>query len=113
MGHTISPSSPFLLMTVFRVGFWAKVTGQSSSPRATALKQTMQNTVKATHQESIMSRYYLLTTQIKVCEPIMKPSFDLCQAFNWSKNNFSQIHIFQGLNWAFRAFRAFPSLCHY
>ena len=38
---------------------------------------------------------------------IMKSNRALIQAFNWSRNNFGEIHIFQGLDWAF------PSLSHY
>ena len=34
-------------------------------------------------------------------------NFRLIQAFNWSINNFDEIHISQGLDWAF------PSLSHY
>ena len=48
----------------------------SSSPRATASKQTMQNIVMATHKESTLTHYSLLWHGIKVCGPLREPVSD-------------------------------------
>ena len=47
---------------------------ETSSPHATALGQTMQNIVMATHQESIIFHNSLLKTLDKSLQPLWKPS---------------------------------------
>ena len=51
--------------------------------------------------------HYVLTVLNKSLPTSRETNFRLIQAFNWSKNNFGEIHISQGLDWAF------PSLSHY
>ena len=48
-----------------------------------------------------------LTTLNKSLQTSRETNLRLIQAINWSKNNFGEIHICQGLDWAF------PSLSHY
>ena len=69
---------------------------ETSSPHATALGQTMQNIVTATHQEGIISHYSLLKTLNKSLRTSLEPISSAC----WSKNNFGEIHISLGLDWA-------------
>ena len=45
--------------------------------------------------------YLLLTTLVLETSP--ETIFRLIQAFNWSKNNFGEINIPQGLDWAFHS----------
>ena len=53
-------------------------------------------------------RHYFMTALNKSLRTSREANnFRLIQAFNWSKNNFSEIHISQGLDWVF------PSLSHY
>ena len=52
-------------------------------------------------------RHYFLTALNKSLRTSREANFRLIQAFNWSKDNFGEIHISQGLDWAF------PSLSHY
>ena len=52
-------------------------------------------------------RHYYLTALNKSLRTSRETNFRLIQAFNWSKSNFGEIHISQGLDWTFR------SLFHY
>ena len=53
-------------------------------------------------------RHYFMTVLNKSLRTSLEANnFWLIQAFNWSKNNFSEIHISQGLDWLF------PFLSHY
>ena len=72
----------------------------SPSPRATASKQTMQN---------VGDCWILFDKPEQVCGLLLKGTsyYMLFQAFNWSKDNLSGIHISQGLDWTF------SSLSHY
>ena len=50
----------------------------------------------------VWSQGYLLLTTL-VLETSPETVFRLIQAFNWSKNNFGEINIPQGLDWAFHS----------
>ena len=52
--------------------------------------------------------YLLLTTLVLETSP--ETIFQLIQAFNWSKNNFGEINIPQGLDWAFHSLSYYPLL---
>ena len=52
-------------------------------------------------------RHYFSTALNKSLRTSRETNFRLIQAFNGSKNNFGEILISQGLDWAF------PSLSHY
>ena len=52
-------------------------------------------------------RHQFLTALNKSLRTSRETNFRLIQAFNWSKSNFGEIHISQGLDWTFR------SLFHY
>ena len=43
----------------------------------------------------------------RISDDLSEEDSNSVQRFNWSKNNFGEIHISQGLDWAF------PSLSHY
>ena len=55
------------------------------------------------------SQAYLLLTTL-VLETFLETIFRLIQAFNWSKNNFGEINIPQGLDWAFHSLSYYPLL---
>ena len=57
----------------------------SSSPRAIALEQSVENTVE-----------FALDKTGHICGPHWKPTFNRLIG---TKNNFGKIHISQGLNW--------------
>ena len=46
-------------------------------------------------------RHYFLTALNKSLRTSRETNFRLIQAIYWSKNNFGEIHISQGLNWVF------------
>ena len=52
-------------------------------------------------------RHYFLTALNKSLRTSRETNFRLIQTFNWSKNNFAEIHMSQGLDWVF------PFLSHY
>ena len=84
-------------ITQFPGGFRLKTT---SSPCAITSKQTMQNIVMPTVW------YYLTNTDYKFTDPSGNPVLinykrSIGQLVNWSKNDFGEIHISQGGDWAF------------
>ena len=69
----------------------------SSSPRATASKETTQNILMATVEFSLDN------TEWKVALLSRNQLFInfKCLLICWSKNNFREIHLSQGLDWVF------------
>ena len=70
----------------------------------TALSVIKNNVYKITFVDETHlhpGRHYFLTALNKSLRTSRETNFRLIQEFNWSKNNFREIHISQGLDWVF------------
>ena len=77
----------------------------SSTSRATVSNKTMQNIVSATVEPSLDK------TEWKFVDLTGNQLLrDILQAFNWSKNNLTKMHKYQGLGWAFTSLSCYSLL---